>query len=127
VAPQLAEITLNLRAVRKRQRRIADLKHVQSVDLQVEDGPFLRLELVEEDAYGFAAIALSVIDRLHTRHQVVSQRINASRVTSLSFARIVEGEGLQESTHTRRLLKSEIRGELQLGKDLGAHRKRVND
>ena len=55
------------------------LKHVQSVDLQVEDGPLLWLEFAEEDPYGFGAIALAVVDRLHARHQVVSQRINASK------------------------------------------------
>jgi hypothetical protein len=68
MAPQLAELSLNLRAVRKRKVRLGGREHVQPIDLIVECHLALRVQPIDEVVYRLGAVSGAVVDGLKLGH-----------------------------------------------------------
>jgi hypothetical protein len=69
VAPQLAELPLDLGAVRERHVRVGWGKHVETVDLVVERYLALDREPVDEVVDWLCAIGRPIVDGLEVRHE----------------------------------------------------------
>jgi len=71
VAAQLPQLAFQLRAPRKRQRRIVRPQHVQTLDLAIERRLPVRVaQRLDECVDRLGALQSPVVDRLHPRHAV---------------------------------------------------------
>jgi hypothetical protein len=61
MAPELAQLSLDLRAVRKREVRLGSREHVQPIDLIVECHLALRIQLIDEVVYRLGSVSSAVI------------------------------------------------------------------
>ena len=73
VAPKLAELALDLRAVRNRQVRELVAEQVEPVDLVVDRRLFLLGQRIDELADRLAAVTVPVVDGLEVGHEPASR------------------------------------------------------
>lgn len=68
VAAQLTQLALDLRAVGKRQMRNLVAQKIQAIDLVVDRGLRLSVELVDEVSDRLPAVSSAVVDGLQGSH-----------------------------------------------------------